>query len=74
MSDRSAIASLPASAWFKSSHSQENGNSCVEVADLAHQEVVGIRDSKDVARPALCVGASGFAAFVRAVSDGTLHG
>ncbi|WP_340558992.1 DUF397 domain-containing protein [Streptomyces sp. GSL17-111] len=61
-------------AWFTSSYSQENGNNCVGVADFARQGAVGIRDSKDVARPALCVGAAGFTAFVRAVSDGTLHG
>jgi hypothetical protein len=50
-------------AWFKSSYSGTQGDSCVEVA-IAEQ-VVHVRDSKDVARPAFAVGRDGWGRFVR---------
>ncbi|MGW4030676.1 DUF397 domain-containing protein [Streptomyces sp. NPDC004838] len=40
-------------AWFKSSYSGPTGNDCVEVADLTTH--IGVRDSKDIRRPALVV-------------------
>ncbi|MFM9695503.1 DUF397 domain-containing protein [Streptomyces europaeiscabiei] len=49
-------------AWFKSSYSGTQGDSCVEVA-IAEQ-AVHVRDSKDVSRPAFAVGLGGWGRFV----------
>ncbi|MFJ5709536.1 DUF397 domain-containing protein [Streptomyces sp. NPDC093105] len=49
-------------AWFKSSYSGGEGGQCIEVATGAG--AVHVRDSKDVARPALRVSHDAWAAFV----------
>ncbi|MFC9385245.1 DUF397 domain-containing protein [Streptomyces venezuelae] len=49
-------------AWFKSSYSGAEGGQCVEVA--THAGAVHVRDSKDVARPALRVSPDAWAGFV----------
>ncbi|MFI1657773.1 DUF397 domain-containing protein [Streptomyces sp. NPDC020472] len=49
-------------AWFKSSYSGTEGGQCIEVA--AGAGTVHIRDSKDVARPALRVSREAWAGFV----------
>ncbi|MFF0450215.1 DUF397 domain-containing protein [Streptomyces sp. NPDC004609] len=49
-------------AWLKSSYSGGTGNSCVEVSDLTTH--IGVRDSKDVQRPALVVPAAAWSSFV----------
>ncbi|MGW6396129.1 DUF397 domain-containing protein [Streptomyces sp. NPDC055103] len=49
-------------AWFKSSYSGGDGGQCVEVA--TGTDAVHIRDSKDVARPALRVSPEAWAGFV----------
>ncbi|MFG2838362.1 DUF397 domain-containing protein [Streptomyces zaomyceticus] len=49
-------------AWFKSSYSGAEGGQCIEVA--AHEGAVHVRDSKDVARPALRVSRDAWAGFV----------
>ncbi|MCX5391175.1 DUF397 domain-containing protein [Streptomyces sp. NBC_00094] len=49
-------------AWFKSSYSGGDGGQCVEVATGAG--AVHVRDSKDVARPALRVSREAWAGFV----------
>jgi hypothetical protein len=53
-------------AWFKSSYSGSQGDSCVEIA--VAEQAVHVRDSKDLARPPFAVGAEGWAPFVRFVS------
>ncbi|MDN3261255.1 DUF397 domain-containing protein [Streptomyces sp. CSDS2] len=50
-------------AWFKSSYSGTDGDSCVEVA--VTEQAVHVRDSKDVTRPDFAVGRDGWARFVR---------
>lgn len=50
-------------AWFKSSYSGSEGDSCVEVA-IAEQ-AVHVRDSKDVTRPAFAVSRARWSQFVR---------
>jgi hypothetical protein len=50
-------------AWFKSSYSGSQGDSCVEVAVTDH--AVRVRDSKDLTRPAFAVGRDDWARFVR---------
>ena len=49
-------------AWFKSSYSGTEGGQCIEVATGAG--AVHVRDSKDVARPALRVSPEAWAGFV----------
>ncbi|MFG3106878.1 DUF397 domain-containing protein [Streptomyces tendae] len=53
--------------WFKSSYSSAQGDSCVEVA-LAEQ-VIHVRDSKDVRRPPFTVGREGWSRFVGFVTE-----
>ncbi|MFJ4682627.1 DUF397 domain-containing protein [Streptomyces sp. NPDC088789] len=48
--------------WFKSSYSAGDGGECVEVAIRA--QGVHVRDSKDVAGPALVVEGVAWAVFV----------
>ncbi|CAM5530174.1 hypothetical protein STENM223S_01110 [Streptomyces tendae] len=54
-------------AWYKSSYSGTQGDSCVEIAIA--EEGVHIRDSKDVTRPAFAVGRDGWRTFVRFTSE-----
>ncbi|MFD8014800.1 DUF397 domain-containing protein [Streptomyces sp. NPDC058955] len=49
-------------AWFKSSYSGSQGDDCLEVAVAG--QVVHVRDSKDVSRPAFAVGREGWGRFV----------
>ncbi|WP_435243365.1 DUF397 domain-containing protein [Streptomyces cucumeris] len=49
-------------AWFKSSYSGTQGDDCVEVA--VTEQVVHVRDSEDVSRPAVAVGREGWGRFV----------
>lgn len=56
-------------AWFKSSYSGSQGDSCVEVA-IAEQ-AVHVRDSKDRSRAPFAVGRAGWAPFVRFVAEGS---
>ncbi|MFD9223104.1 DUF397 domain-containing protein [Streptomyces sp. NPDC060064] len=53
--------------WMKSSHSSNEGGACVEVA--ATEQAVLVRDSKDLARPHLCVAHADWARFVRYAAD-----
>ncbi|MFF3285645.1 DUF397 domain-containing protein [Streptomyces sp. NPDC003023] len=54
-------------AWFKSSYSGSEGDSCVEVAIA--EEGIHVRDSKDVTRPAFAVARAEWASFVRFASE-----
>ncbi|MBD0710668.1 MULTISPECIES: DUF397 domain-containing protein [unclassified Streptomyces] len=60
----------PADAWFKSSYSGGNGNSCVEVAHLAPHHAVATRDSKQDNGPAFLTSHHAWSAFVTGVSTG----
>ncbi|MEU8654176.1 DUF397 domain-containing protein [Streptomyces sp. NPDC048737] len=48
--------------WFKSSYSSAQGDSCVEVA--VTEQVIHVRDSKEVTRPHFAVGRKGWSQFV----------
>ncbi|MFF4695614.1 DUF397 domain-containing protein [Streptomyces chattanoogensis] len=63
---------LSAARWRKSSYSDHNGGSCIEVLDNL-PGVVPVRDSKDPHGPALVIPAAGWTAFVTAVKSGALH-
>ncbi|GAA2781617.1 toxin-antitoxin system, toxin component [Streptomyces platensis subsp. clarensis] len=59
--------------WFKSSHSNNDGN-CVEVAGnlVPTLGVVPVRDSKTPAGSALAVSAPAFAAFIEGIKGDQL--
>jgi hypothetical protein len=57
--------------WRKSSYSGANGE-CVEIAALTG--AVALRDSKDPSGPVLTATPTEFAAFVHAVTRGSLSG
>ncbi|MEV6615766.1 DUF397 domain-containing protein [Streptomyces sp. NPDC051051] len=61
------MSTRPEPAWFKSSYSGSQGDSCVEVA--VTEQAVCVRDSKDVTRPHLAVGRGEWARFVGFVTD-----
>lgn len=54
-------------AWFKSSYSGTQGDSCVEVA--VSEQAVHVRDSKDLARSPFAVGRAGWVRFVRYAAE-----
>ncbi|MGW5675690.1 DUF397 domain-containing protein [Streptomyces sp. NPDC003860] len=62
MSGDKAGPDTDALAWFKSSYSAGDGGQCVEVA--AGRDVIHVRDSKDISRPALAVDPTAWTAFV----------
>ncbi|CAL9431485.1 DUF397 domain-containing protein [Streptomyces sp. enrichment culture] len=55
-------------AWFKSSYSSSEGDSCVELATAPG--TVHVRDSKDVARPHLRFSPAAWADFVPYAVEG----
>jgi hypothetical protein len=55
-------------AWFKSSYSGTQGDSCVEIA--VTEQAVHVRDSKDVAGPHLTVRGDRWVRFVRFAAHG----
>ncbi|PSR67250.1 DUF397 domain-containing protein [Nocardia sp. MDA0666] len=61
---------LAAARWFKSSHSGASEN-CVEVAFLA-DSLVGVRDSKHSAGPALIFTGGEWSAFTASAARGDL--
>ncbi|RQX11283.1 DUF397 domain-containing protein [Micromonospora ureilytica] len=61
---------LTNATWRKSRRSGSSGGNCVEVADNL-PGVVGVRDSKDPAGPALTFGPAAWQAFVAEVPTRT---
>ncbi|KAB2340406.1 DUF397 domain-containing protein [Actinomadura rudentiformis] len=56
--------------WRKSSHSDDTGGACVELADL--DGGVAVRDSKDPEGPQLVFGTADWGTFARRVKEGRL--
>ena len=54
---------LSAATWRKSTHSNGDGGSCIEVAD-GYPGVQPVRDSKDPEGPALVFSAAAWSAFI----------
>ncbi|MFD5050635.1 DUF397 domain-containing protein [Streptomyces tendae] len=54
-------------AWYKSSYSGSSGDDCIEVA--VAEQVVRVRDSKDLSRPHFAVGREGWLRFVGFVTE-----
>jgi len=63
------MTDLAGAAWRKSTRSGGSGGDCVEVADNL-PGVVGVRDSKDQAGPALRFTPTVWSAFVDQVRNG----
>ncbi|MEU8330069.1 DUF397 domain-containing protein [Micromonospora sp. NPDC048839] len=59
---------LTNATWRKSRRSGSSGGNCVEIADNL-PGVIGVRDSKDPAGPALTFGATAWRAFVAQVAE-----
>lgn len=57
---------LCAAQWMKSSHSDDNGGNCVEIAP-GFPDTVPIRDSKNPDGPVLLVTRSAWSAFLSGV-------
>jgi hypothetical protein len=64
---------LSIATWRKSSYSDDNGGSCIEIADDL-PGIVPVRDSKVPHGPALVFPAVGWAAFVDAVKGASFGG
>ncbi|MFF1482873.1 DUF397 domain-containing protein [Streptomyces sp. NPDC058301] len=60
-----AIRNRRTDGWYKSSYSGEDNSNCLEVADLG--PTVGVRDSKDIGRPAVTVPRAAWVIFVRSI-------
>jgi hypothetical protein len=63
------MADLTGAIWRKSTRSGNGGSDCVEVAKNI-PGVVGVRDSKNQAGPALTFGPQAWADFIGAVKNG----
>ncbi|MCX4739521.1 DUF397 domain-containing protein [Streptomyces antibioticus] len=66
MTDRTILNAAEPGAWRKSSYSNSEGGSCVEVLD-GYPSGVPVRDSKVPHGPALVFSSGGWALFVAAV-------
>lgn len=62
---------MTTTAWRKSSYSNSDGGSCLEVAD-EHVGVLPVRDSKNPSGPSLLFTAHDWSNFVDAVKSGDL--
>ncbi|MFD0209359.1 DUF397 domain-containing protein [Streptomyces hirsutus] len=69
MTDRVIPSTAGLEGWRKSSYSNDQGGSCLEVLD-GHRRSVPVRDSKNPHGPAVIVPASAWSAFVTAVRSG----
>lgn len=61
-----SVTDLTNAVWRKSTYSNGDGGSCVEVSD-GFADVVPVRDSKDPTGPALLIPATGWSAFIAAL-------
>jgi hypothetical protein len=66
------ISDLSGARWRKSSRSNINGGSCVEVASAPG--LTAVRDSKNPTGPALVFAPAAFGAFINTVKAGQLDG
>jgi hypothetical protein len=71
MTERTIPNAVTLSGWRKSSHSDDNAGSCLEVLD-DHPSGIPVRDSKNPHGPALVFTTPGWASFVSAVKGGSV--
>ncbi|MFA3877638.1 DUF397 domain-containing protein [Streptomyces sp. MMCC 100] len=69
MTDRVIPSTAGQAGWRKSSYSNDQGGSCLEVLD-GHRRGVPVRDSKNPHGPAVIVPALAWSTFVTAVRSG----
>lgn len=69
MTERTIRTASTLSGWRKSSYSDNQGGSCIEVLD-GYPMGVPVRDSKSPHGPALLFPTAGWSSFVTAVKDG----
>ncbi|MFJ3706918.1 MULTISPECIES: DUF397 domain-containing protein [unclassified Streptomyces] len=69
MADRIIQDAAALNGWRKSSYSNTDGGSCVEVLDN-HPSGIPVRDSKAPHGPALIFPAAGWASFITALKGG----
>ncbi|MFE4450958.1 DUF397 domain-containing protein [Streptomyces sp. NPDC056796] len=69
MTERTISTASAPTGWRKSSYSDNQGGSCIEILD-GHPSGVPVRDSKVPHGPTLIVAATGWSAFVSAVRSG----
>ncbi|MFC9611996.1 DUF397 domain-containing protein [Streptomyces sp. NPDC056938] len=72
MTDRSIPHTASLKGWRKSSYSNDQGGSCLEVLDH-HPAGIPVRDSKTPNGPALVFPSTGWSSFITAVKAGNLH-
>lgn len=70
MNDRNTDCAGTTACWRKSSYSNSDGGSCLEVLDGL--PTVPVRDSKNPHGPALVIPTATWTVFVAAVKDGRL--
>ncbi|MDX2825322.1 DUF397 domain-containing protein [Streptomyces ipomoeae] len=68
MTDRTIPNTAALNGWRKSSHSDDNGGSCLEVLD-DHPSGVPVRDSKNPHGPALVFSKESWSSFTVAVKS-----
>ncbi|MEU3898103.1 DUF397 domain-containing protein [Streptomyces sp. NPDC045251] len=66
MTDRTIRNSAHLAGWRKSSHSNDQGGSCLEVVD-GHPAGIPVRDSKVPDGPVLLVSVAGWTSFITAL-------
>jgi hypothetical protein len=66
------VKDLERAAWRKSRHSSQEGDTCVELADL--ETTVGVRDSTDPHGPVLRFGRDVVAGLLSRIKNGDLDG
>ncbi|MGY5123999.1 DUF397 domain-containing protein [Streptomyces nigrescens] len=73
MTEFTILNTTALSGWRKSSYSDSNGGSCLEVLD-GYPSGVPVRDSKNPQGPAIVFAVNGWIPFVAAVKNGELPG
>ncbi|MGW7485665.1 DUF397 domain-containing protein [Streptomyces sp. NPDC054786] len=73
MVEHAILEAATPSGWRKSSYSDSEGASCVEILDT-HPSGIPVRDSKTPHGPALLIGIPAWSCFVAALKDGELPG
>ncbi|MEV5015176.1 DUF397 domain-containing protein [Streptomyces sp. NPDC053780] len=68
MTDRTIRDAATVKGWRKSSHSNDQGGSCLEVVD-GHPGGIPVRDSKVPTGPALLFSVPGWTSFITALKE-----
>ncbi|RXS68352.1 DUF397 domain-containing protein [Streptomyces sp. TM32] len=72
MTEQRILDASALTGWRKSSYSNNEGGSCLEVLDSYHSSGIPVRDSKVPHGPALLFSADSWIPFVSALKNGEL--